>query len=82
MVKVKIIDVVNNTVLDELLFVHGDVVKQVVDDIENSIFKITNHNIKIEVEDYDKYCAVYTDSCKIAAKIFRRISSVNPYNKD
>lgn len=82
MVKVKIIDVVNNTVLDELLFVHDEVVKQVVDDIEDSIFKITNHDIKIEVEDCDKQCAVYTDSCKIAAKIFRRISSVNPYNKD
>lgn len=82
MIKVKIIDVVNNTVLDELLFAHDYIVKQVVDDIEDSIFKITEHNIKIEVEDCDEQCAVYTDSCKIAAKIFRRISIVNPYNKD
>lgn len=82
MVKVKIIDVADNTVLDELLFVHDDVVKQVVNDIEDSIFKITRHNIKIEVEDYDTQCTIYTDSCKIAAKIFRRISIVNPYNKD
>lgn len=82
MVKIKIIDVVNNTVLDELLFVHDNVVKQVVDDIEDSIFKITNHNIKIEVEDCDKQCAVYRDGCQIATRIFRRISSVSPYNKD
>lgn len=82
MLKVKIIDVVNNTVLEELLFAYDHIADEVVSNIKPVINKFTDNKITVEVELAENSCCTYQDKNMIAAKILRRINSVNPYNKD
>lgn len=81
MVKVKIIDAVNNTVLEELLFAYDVATNNTVENIQAAVSYFTNEQIRIETELMDMDCITYRDMNMIATKIFRRISSVNPYNK-
>ena len=82
MLKVKIIDAVNNTVLEELLFAYDYIADEVVNAIKPAINQFTDNKITIEVELAENSCCIYQDGNMIAAKIFRRINSVNPYNND
>ena len=82
MLKVKIIDAVNNTVLEELLFAYDHIADEVVSSIKPAINKFTDNKITVEVELAEKSYCTYQDKNMIAAKIFRRISSINAYNND
>lgn len=82
MLKVKIIDAVNNTVLEELLFAYDVAVNDTVDSIQSAVSNFTDSKIRLETELCKEPCSTYQDKNMIAAKIFRRINSVNPYNND
>lgn len=81
MIKVKIIDVKNNKVLDELLFAYDNVVEEVMMELKPFVSKMSDNNINIITETCNKDCYITKTTFGISSVILRRINSVNPYKE-
>lgn len=80
MIKVKIIDAVNNTVLEELQFAYDHIVDDAMVELKPFVNKLSDGKIDIVTERCKNDCNIARTIYAVSAVILRRIGIVNPNN--
>lgn len=82
MLKVKIIDAANNTVLHEVLFAYDGIVDDAMVELKPFVNRLSDGKIDIITERCKEDCNTARTTFAVSSVILRRINSVNPYNND